>query len=76
MLPMRWNGNWEIRLKQAMAQNTQALEHRTAEDCGIKQWCAFNIFNHVWLAGFDEHFPHWFDQSGPFMAVAVPLGEV
>jgi len=76
VLPMRWNSNWKIRLKQAMAQNAQALKHRAAKNGGIKQWRAFNIFDHVWFTGLNKHFAHGFDQPGPFMAVAVPLGEV
>ena len=59
-----------------MAQHAQAFEHRAAKHNRIKHRCAGNIFNDVRLAGFYEHFAHWFNQARPFVGVAVALGKV
>jgi hypothetical protein len=76
MFAMRGNTNWKIRLEKAMAQDAQPLKHRAAKDSRVKQGSTLNIFDHVWLASFYEHFPHWFDQARPLMAVAVAFSEV
>jgi len=70
------DGNFEIRLEKPVAQNAQSLEHGAAQDSRVNEWRAINVFDHVWLAGFNQHFPHRLDQPGPLMAVAIALGEV
>jgi hypothetical protein len=76
VLSVGWRDNREVRLKEPMPENAQALKHRSAEDHRINKGCSVYILDDVGEARLNQHIAHWLNQPGPHVAVAVTFGEI
>jgi hypothetical protein len=73
---MWWHEHQKISFKQSVAQNTQALKHRPAEDRRIEQRRAVNVFDDVRTPRSNKHVPDRLNEAWPFVSIPVTLGQI